>query len=1393
MSARKLSWLAALILLPVTVSAGPDVEKDAQQLARSLGALYQQAGDQRRQIATDVAALSSSLKALARLQKTIRERDHLGLHRRDSLVRHGVLQHGAVAWLHGWGAFAQLVARAKDDATRSSLRNLGAPSPLRQLLTLHGVLVRHLDEDREVFHRFERATAPPGTWANSRLQGFLRREKSPLLLALWGRPPGLWARTLRHRHAWGPPADWGPARGVPNISDLVGRPSDEPRVERGVLTVWALVNLELDRASRSKDAARLNLESVAAWLEELAGALPKAGLTRSTTVDRLRRLAAFLRFRAAVQDAEQRDRMVEALRNHWLSSTRAKASAEGIRDAKETSASPALVDLLTASGAFGGEALPQARIWLRHLVLRSYLKYGLGGAVHPMRGVDPYWTDLTKLSLHDTDRSAYDFVRWHAPPARGHADHALWVLTEGTLELLELQRRDLEGEVASTETTTLRALSGYLQGGGLRVAGASDLTHALALQRDLRALHHRLRSPSPLAPATTTQRLNGPWPLAAYPTLSFKAHAKRLTDALAGLKQAFDVERLEDDLRHHYQQARAAYERSRWAEQRAGIEAEIAREGEKLAQLLYGIAQGEEELQVLVKEGEDLRAEAATHDWDASKARLEKAHQLRALAAHQLMAYEGALKQSEALIAKAQEQLSQYPPRLIAEAERLEEEQRRSVIFAIAKAVVSVVGAALAPFTGGASMSIASGVNQALTMAESLINADWSTFDKAVLNVTGALNQTLSIVGTGVAGFGSKEGQKAFAEMQKQITTGIALSSEGLRMASALVNGDPIHQRLLAMAASQVSTTVKDGRLCVEVLGEEMDLGLPPEIQEGLKGALESGGLLVKKAGQLRGVLDRLKSLDETIKAAKKDWGELAADARIKLERRLAKIKQDYPKARQVLEGALKALPADQRMAVETKLAGAARRGLPIVVEGGKLVCLVPRAAVRLSQETIKRLEDRATSLAQSELNEMAKKIQATQQRVSQAIKDARESKDPQAIRNLATVLLPQKITQLQMELSDLQAKTVAAKIQVEERMVEAQITESEAKAAEGRLKASLKLSEAAEKRLRLARRKVQAEEAKLGIAAKRIQAAGLGVKSARSAQRSMLKELLYAYRSCLAAGFDPHEEAEGARREGIFSMGSDPKHSRAHRALRELAGMVRWIHLLDPKTGVERHSSLLKVTRHAWLESDPPEGQGKSRILLPKTRRKLRALARRLQLDFEHLTSKDRVTVSVQTLSPARVDWYSEGLGFEVQLHLRKVANRGKGLNPGWRHYVLLSRSAVVWPAARTDTTAFPVAIWPPPTADLAGAWPYRAAGEDEKWRGGARRGTNAKSDWKDKAAEQDAFKDLTGATHALPAQALGTWRFDVATSLEQEKIEQLKKQVESLKVKLVILSVRE
>jgi hypothetical protein len=409
-------------------------------------------------------------------------------------------------------------------------------------------------------------------------------------------------------------------------------------------------------------------------------------------------------------------------------------------------------------------------------------------------------------------------------------------------------------------------------------------------------------------------------------------------------------------------------------------------------------------------------------------------------------------------------------------------------------------------------------------------------------------------------------------------------------------------------------------------------------------------------------------------------------------------------------------------------------------------------------------------------------------------------------------VFLPEKITQLQAELSDLQAKTAAAILEVDQFAVEVGISEAEAKAALAKVLGHELLSDAAVREVESAKTEIQAADSEARIAHKNAKAAQLDLKVAQGSRQSLFRELLYTYRRCLAAGFDPHATPKRRRRDGIFSRGvTDPKHSRAHRALRELAGMVRWIHLLNPKLGKKHHAWLLQVTQQAWLEYDPPEGKDKERVVLPLTRKLLLALADRLQRDFEAVTSGAGVEIRVQTFSPPTksVTWHgagrTSGLRFDVELTLRKAANLGRGLNSGWRHYVLLSRSAVVWPAAAADTTAFPVAMWPPiPTnpanpADPAGTWAYRADSEANNWRGGARVGINAKAAWKDTSVEQDAGKALLGASHTSPVPAVGVWHFEVGVALNQGDVDKLRESLKNLKnrknleVKLVILSVRE
>src|SRR5690606_23014873 len=84
-------------------------------------------------------------------------------------------------------------------------------------------------------------------------------------------------------------------------------------------------------------------------------------------------------------------------------------------------------------------------------------------------------------------------------------------------------------------------------------------------------------------------------------------------------------------------------------------------------------------------------------------------------------------------------------------AKQIRDERERSFIIGIVKAVVSVVGAVLAPFTGGASSVVANLVNEGIEFAATVSKIDWDNLGVALGQLANASDSLLGAVDLGLS------------------------------------------------------------------------------------------------------------------------------------------------------------------------------------------------------------------------------------------------------------------------------------------------------------------------------------------------------------------------------------------------------------------------------------------------------------------------------------------------------------------------------------------------------------------------------------------------------------------------------------------------------------------
>ena len=229
---------------------------------------------------------------------------------------------------------------------------------------------------------------------------------------------------------------------IPSAADLVGKPSSPPTMDRHLIGLWGLINLELDtwqdlvtqdispelftklpghqlslhRPVGNYARIQANSNSLApltSWLTDIEAnpdlpALEGAGSADiSGLLARLNKIQMFLRVRQECAD----ERKLSAI----------LANINTITHQPNKDPAPAIRDLITAATPIeaGGkqEVLYDAAIWLRYLMLSSYRNEGFSAVGNGSNALAAIWThyklpqsfllESAKLGVDDSPRGAF--------------------------------------------------------------------------------------------------------------------------------------------------------------------------------------------------------------------------------------------------------------------------------------------------------------------------------------------------------------------------------------------------------------------------------------------------------------------------------------------------------------------------------------------------------------------------------------------------------------------------------------------------------------------------------------------------------------------------------------------------------------------------------------------------------------------------------------------------------------------------------------------------------------------------------------------------------------------------------------------------------------------------
>lgn len=1059
---------------------------------------------------------------------------------------------------------------------------------------------------------------------------------------------------------------------IPSSADLVGTPADAPKCGcKGLLSLWALVNLQLDtwRGSNPlKDAdgktvdGAMDLQPLRAWLSDLAklsdlnsfdGAVDK----RSQALkDRAAKLAAFTEFRHEIQKPAT------------LAATLDRLAKDRAQNAKECDDKWFKL-LRTAAAPIGEptESLTTAEIWLRYLFLLSYRGEGtLVVAGTAANGVNAYWKTCCpncgefSKKFPDATTPADQFARWHRMPAEGHFDRALHDATQAAnghaawlakLPILEQQRlawlsraggpdeqyaAALRAHIADARRTDNSFLHAHLPAhpGNYLVAsldpkkehfynlhplvGGQDLVqenwpNATAAERDrlvadLKRFAGEVRGGADLEQRTLDAQIAKPeelaerlrdlhthvggaeWDVTALPAKTFDWHQKQVKEALADFDKEMDRRQLFADLRDRYKLRRGEADIAEMEFAAARLGVEIAAKAKELAENLERVAYLNVQIKDHTAKAQHLIEEGKNATYEASVKRLEQAERLRDLAAAQVQALETAYGRAKEIVDKAVQDLNDMRPRLEEIAKKIEDSKRSSFL-SILRVVVKIVGAALGPFTGGASVAIAAGVDQALAVVETLQQIDFGNLGQALGQVAEVASDAYNLTNGSIQQWGGKDLKKSWGDLKTKVDEAkgkaVSLAGDAQKLVAAVRNLPQEQLGRLAGAIDlklPIDVDAKDGKIAVRF--NSRFIRLKEKIVAGvLRDLLMNGGMI--------GVDQKLKELVKSVHFDKDILPQLDADLKKRLEQSIKEtIRACPPEFRAEAHQAEVDLQAkvngwrDQLLDVVKNGTNEQRRLLAQVL-GGKLVAALEgkaKAVIAIDASAVGQaqqlFQDRLKAVAKSkvvkEIKALVDTIEGKKKVIEQAVKNAQDAKSEDAVREIAKSGISGTIDEIRGELVKLQDKITVAKGQVEDAQTGVEISEVDKAAAK-------KMAEAAEEMVKAGT--LAQEEANLIRVAAGIQKDIANLQGEVAETKRQVAERRYAesratlqrsYNDCLAWGINPFVDADVGVEDvpslgEVFVVKKGDKHSglfhgtRLRQASEGLVGMLQWMRLVGP------------------------------------------------------------------------------------------------------------------------------------------------------------------------------------------------------------------------------------
>jgi hypothetical protein len=520
---------------------------------------------------------------------------------------------------------------------------------------------------------------------------------------------------------------------------------------------------------------------------------------------------------------------------------------------------------------------------------------------------------------------------------------------------------------------------------------------------------------------------SGDWNLQAMPNRTFNDYKSQLNKALEELKAAIADGELEISLDQTRLNLREDFQIKQKKLSQAEFFFTAALLGQEAAQKGYAIAEEYKkihELDVRITELDgkiaEINSKAAEGNLLAKQKQTSYRRQQVDLVQAQVAALELAATQVQKLVKDTEIQLNGFADQLTREAQSIQDSRKRSKIFKIIKTVVNVAGAALAPFTGGASLAITAVVSAGLDTVQKGMATDWRNMGDVIHLLGSAFNEvvqpSLQLAGADLdlAQMTSPQIKDLVTDCNRYFREGKQLTGEAVKLLKAIQSsGAELNQHVAAIAAG-FPVKLEDGQLKIAYARSGWVEVTHVGFKQHLDDLLSAKGYLINDAAtRLRHYAPLLDAKDSELPV--KLAASLSAGIRALPDEFTDGVAATFETKRDQLIEFIKSGQAtvEECRSFVSALAG----GMIIVKTGAKIVAIPPDVQAQTDKmlARVKSLREKVFTNAITSANAQ---IQVTVQSIYTAAQNAQSTSNDTQLLNIAQSIPTTTIPELKAQLN---------------------------------------------------------------------------------------------------------------------------------------------------------------------------------------------------------------------------------------------------------------------------------------------------------------------------------------------------------------------------------------